>query len=77
MLLAALVFNGLGISGRLDSRDDTFGEHGFRSWAAVATFSFAVWVALLGSGVAAARGLPESWRGGAASRGWRLVGLGT
>ncbi|MFE2431909.1 hypothetical protein ACFXJ5_34945 [Streptomyces sp. NPDC059373] len=64
MLLAALVFNGLVLFGRLNSRDDAFVEHEFRSWAAMATFSLAVWFALLGRGVAAARELPASWRRG-------------
>ncbi|MFD3588136.1 hypothetical protein [Streptomyces sp. NPDC058683] len=72
VLLAALVFHGLLLFGRLNSRDDAFVDHGFRSWAAMATFSFAVWIALLGRGIAAVRALPASWRRG---RRWWLASL--
>lgn len=64
VLLAALVFNGLVSFAQLNSRDDAFVDRGFLLWAAMATFSFAVWVALLGRGIAAIRALPASWRRG-------------
>jgi hypothetical protein len=72
VVLATLIFNGLLLFGHLNSRDDAFVDHGFRSWAAMATFSFAVWVALLGRGIAAVRTLPASWRRG---RRWWLASL--
>jgi hypothetical protein len=72
VVLAALIFNGMLLFGHLNSRDDAFVDHGFRSWAAMATFSFAVWVALLGRGIAAVRTLPASWRRG---RRWWLASL--
>jgi hypothetical protein len=72
VLLAALVFNGLVLFGRRNSRDDAFVDHGFRFWAAMATFSFVVWIALLGRGIAAIRAFPASWRRG---RRWWLASL--
>jgi hypothetical protein len=72
VVLAALIFNGMLLFGHLNSRDDAFVDHGFRSWAAMATFSFAVWVALLGRGIAMVRTLPASWRRGGR---WWLASL--
>ncbi|MEU2624295.1 hypothetical protein ABZ642_40345 [Streptomyces sp. NPDC007157] len=72
VLLAALVFNGLVLFAQLNSRDDVFVDHGFRFWAAMATFSFVVWIALLGRGITAIRAFPASWRRG---RRWWLASL--
>jgi hypothetical protein len=73
VLLATLVFHGLVLFGRLNSRDDAFvADSGFRLWAVMASFSFAVWIALLDGGVKAVRELPASWRRG---RRWWLASL--
>ncbi|MCT9113449.1 hypothetical protein N4G69_49415 [Streptomyces mirabilis] len=74
VLLAVLVFYGLVLFAQLNSRDDAFVDHGFRLWAAMATFSFTVWIALLGRGIAAIRAFPTSWQRG---RRWWLASLAT
>ncbi|MFJ9818636.1 hypothetical protein ACIRU3_25940 [Streptomyces sp. NPDC101151] len=72
VLLAALVFHGLVVFAQLNSRDDAFVDHDFRFWAAMATLSFAVWIALLVRGITAIRAFPASWRRG---RRWWLASL--